>query len=52
MNPNETLESNALSSKTYDTKYIRFVNKVLKESAASFEKEQKCTYIIRLCDYQ
>ena len=50
MNANET-ESNTFFSKTYDTKYIRFVNKVLKESADSFEKEQKCTYIITLCDY-
>lgn len=40
MNANET-ESNTLLSKTCDMKYIRFVNKVLKESADSFEKEQK-----------
>ncbi|KAK1131386.1 hypothetical protein K0M31_017671 [Melipona bicolor] len=40
MNANET-ESNTLFSKTCDIKYIKFVNKVLKESADSFEKEQK-----------
>ena len=41
MSVNKQLASNALLSKTYDIKYAEFVNKVLKESADSFEKEQK-----------
>ncbi|XP_033302366.1 cell cycle checkpoint protein RAD1-like isoform X2 [Bombus bifarius] len=41
MSVNEKLASNALLSKTYDIKYAKFVNKVLKEAADSFEKEQK-----------
>lgn len=45
MSVNKKLASNALLSKTYDIKYAEFVNKVLKEAADSFEKEQKCIHI-------
>ncbi|XP_031776506.1 cell cycle checkpoint protein RAD1 [Apis florea] len=41
MSVTEQSTLNTLSSNTYDIKYAEFVYKVLKESAESFEKEQK-----------
>lgn len=46
MSVTEQSTLNTLSSNTYDIKYAEFVYKVLKESAESFEKEQKCIHII------
>ncbi|KOC64880.1 Cell cycle checkpoint protein RAD1 [Habropoda laboriosa] len=41
MSAKELLTSNALSPNAYDAAYVKLVNTVLKESADSFEKEQK-----------
>ncbi|XP_017757059.1 PREDICTED: cell cycle checkpoint protein RAD1-like [Eufriesea mexicana] len=41
MSVNEQLTTSVFPLSTYDKKYAEFVNKVLKESADSFEKEKK-----------
>lgn len=51
MSVNEQLTTNIFPLSTYDTKYAEFVNKVLKESADSFEKEKKCMHIAKFCNY-
>lgn len=49
MSMNKDLTTNSTLPIIYDIGYVRLVNRVLKETADSFEKEQKCTYIT-FCD--
>ncbi|OAD57181.1 Cell cycle checkpoint protein RAD1 [Eufriesea mexicana] len=48
MSVNEQLTTSVFPLSTYDKKYAEFVNKVLKESADSFEKEKKYNVLLNL----